>query len=380
MTIAIEGISLSLGAFALDTIDVTLDSGQILVVLGPNGSGKSVLLETVAGFHRPDAGRVRIRGIDVTRLPPERRRVGFVVQNFGLFPHLTVEQNVRLALRPHATEKPSGALSPLAGDATALLSYFGVSHLAARTPGRLSPGEKQRVALARALAANPDLFLFDEPFSALDAQTREQLRDDLLSLLRQISLPAIFVTHDHTDALTLADRVLVLRNGRTVQAGAADDVYRRPADMFVARFTGVENILSGRTGAAQGDRLTVSIGDLVLQAMKPSQPVGEDVHVCIRAEAVRLRDPRSAQIADARENSFTAKVTTIRRMGALTRVDVGGPCRLTSCLLTPQLQEMALAPGMSVSVDIAAEALHLVPAGVSPCAPAPDAPGKPDWS
>ena len=361
-SITIEGISLSLGTFALDSIDVALDGGQILVVLGPNGSGKSVLLETIAGFHRPDAGRVRIRGTDVTRLPPERRRVAFVVQNFGLFPHLTVEQNVKLALGPHAKERPSGTLSPLAGDAAALLSYFGVSHLAARTPGRLSPGEKQRVALARALAANPDLFLFDEPFSALDSLTRGQLRDDLLSLLRRISLPAIFVTHDHTDALTLADRVLVLRDGKTVQVGTADDVYRRPSDVFVARFTGIENILAGRTGASQGDRLAVSVGDLVLQAARVSTLLGTDVHVCIRAEAVRLHDPRSVQGAEARANNFTARVAEIRRMGALVRVDVEGPCRLTSYLLAPQLQEMGLEPGMSVGVEIAPDALHLVPA------------------
>ena len=364
-SIAIEGVSLSLGAFALDNVDVALESGQILVVLGPNGSGKSVLLETIAGFHRPDAGRVLIGGGDVTRLPPERRRVAFVVQNFGLFPHLTVEQNVRLALGPHTKEPRSGVLSPLAGDAAALLSYFGVSHLAARTPGRLSPGEKQRVALARALAANPDLFLFDEPFSALDSQTREQLRDDLLSLLRRISLPAIFVTHDHTDALSLADRVLVLRNGKTVQVGTADDVYRRPSDVFVARFTGVENILAGRIGAAQAGRMAVSVGDAVLQAVKPSSVPGADVHVCIRAEAVRLREPNSAETPRG-ENTFIARVTDIRRMGAVARVDVEGPCRLTSYLLTPQLQEMGLAPGMSVGVDIAAESLHLVPATPEP--------------
>jgi molybdate/tungstate transport system ATP-binding protein len=362
-SIAIDGISLSLGAFALDKIDVAVDGGQILVVLGPNGSGKSVLLETIAGFHRPDAGRILIRDVDVTRLPPERRRVAFVVQNFGLFPHLTVEQNVRLALGPHAKEKlRSDALSPLAGNAAALLSYFGVAHLAARTPGRLSPGEKQRVALARALAAKPDLFLFDEPFSALDSQTRDQLRDDLLSLLRRISLPAIFVTHDHTDALTLANRVLVLRNGKTVQVGTADDVYRHPSDAFIARFTGVENILAGRTGAALGDRLAVSVGDIVLQAVKPSSSPGAEVNVCIRAEEIRLRDARVAQRGNRRENSFTARVANIRRMGAVARVEIDGPCRLTAYLLTPQLQELHLEPGLSVDVEIAADALHLVPA------------------
>lgn len=360
-TVAIAGISLSLGAFALDNINVALDGGQILVVLGPNGSGKSVMLETIAGFHRPDRGCILIHGMDVTRLPPERRKVAFVVQNFGLFPHLTVEQNVRLALDPHAKDKMVGEPSPLTGDAAALLSYFGVSHLATRTPGKLSPGEKQRVALARALAAKPDLFLFDEPFSALDSQTREQLRDDLLSLLRQIALPAIFVTHDHTDAIRLADRMLVLRNGTQVQTGSADDVYRRPSDVFVARFTGVENILFGRIGQSEGNRIAVSVRGAVLQAVKPSYALGTDVHVCIRAEAVQLCNARKMQAAEECENSFIARVTEIRRMGVFARLDVEGPCRLTSYLLTPQLQKMGLGPGQSVGVRIAAEAVHLVP-------------------
>ena len=150
--IAVEALSLTLGAFRLDGIDFAASRGEILVILGPNGSGKSVTLETIAGFHRPDSGRVRIAGRDVTALPPERRKIGFVVQNFGLFPHLDVEANVAIARRRDRGGPGTSAL-PLPGDPAALLGHFGVAHLARRLPADLSPGEKQRVALARALPA-----------------------------------------------------------------------------------------------------------------------------------------------------------------------------------------------------------------------------------
>ncbi|HTT78451.1 MAG TPA: ATP-binding cassette domain-containing protein, partial [Stellaceae bacterium] len=167
---AVEGASLRLGDFALRDLDLALGRGEILVLLGPNGAGKSVSLEMIAGFHRPQRGRILVAGDDVTRLPPERRGIGLVVQDFGLFPHLTVAANVAFG-RPGV-------------DIAALLKQVGIGHLAARRPGNLSAGERQRTALARALAIRPLLFLFDEPFSALDARTRTGLRDELKSFLR----------------------------------------------------------------------------------------------------------------------------------------------------------------------------------------------------
>jgi ABC-type sugar transport system ATPase subunit len=210
---SVEALTLSLGAFRLKKIDFALTRGETLVILGPNGAGKSVTLEAIAGFHRPESGRVLIGGRDVTALPPERRKVGFVVQNFGLFPHLTVTQNIAVARRHGSAVIATKAGSPLSGDPAVLLDYFGIAPLAERAPAALSPGEKQRVALARALAAAPDLFLFDEPFSALDAETHEQLREELRSYLRALAIPAIFVSHDRGDAMTLADKIVVLRDG-----------------------------------------------------------------------------------------------------------------------------------------------------------------------
>ena len=255
---SVEALTLSLGAFRLDKIDFAVSGGETLVILGPNGAGKSVTLETIAGFHRPESGRILLGGRDVTALPPERRNVGFVVQNFALFPHLSVVQNVAVAPRRGAASGRAKTATPLGGEPAALLDYFGIAHLAERAPSGLSPGEKQRVALARALAAAPDLFLFDEPFSALDAETHEQLRDELKSYLRTLALPAIFVSHDRSDALTLADEIVVLRDGAAIQHGSPVEIFHRPESSFVARFVGVENVLAGRVTETQNGVVTVA--------------------------------------------------------------------------------------------------------------------------
>ena len=243
-----------MGSFHLGDINLGVGSGEIVVIFGPNGAGKSVLLETIAGFHRPDSGRIAIGDRDVTRLPPERRNLGFMVQNFGLFPHLTVAGNVALALRARGGRTGGGG-DPIPADLPGLLGFFGVTHLAERRPAQLSPGEKQRTALARALASRPDLFLLDEPFSALDARTRESLRAELETFLRRTRIPALFVTHDLTEALALADRIVLMRDGAVVQAGAPAEIMRRPAGKFAAALMGIENILAAkRTGDAAARR------------------------------------------------------------------------------------------------------------------------------
>jgi molybdate/tungstate transport system ATP-binding protein len=358
---AVEGLSLSLGDFHLDKLDFALSSGEILVILGPNGSGKSVTLETIAGFHRPDSGCVRIGGRDVTGLPPEQRNVAFLVQNFGLFPHLNIAQNVAIALRGGHAGTAAPDVSLPYGDVAKLLAHFEVGHLARRTPQTLSPGEKQRVALARAMAAQPDLFLFDEPFSALDAYTREQLREELLAFLRRLSLPAIFVTHDHTDAMMLADKIVVLRDGRTMQAGTVDEIFRKPASVFVARFVGFENILAGRFGGIHNNSVTIFLGGQALQAIKPAGSLGSDVQVCIRAEAVTLHPQGGARPPETAVNRFVARVSAVRSLGPLATVELVGEFPLKAYALTRQAREMELVPGHTIEVEIPAESVHLIP-------------------
>jgi len=361
--IAVERLQLTLGAFRLGDIDFTLSAGEILVVLGPNGAGKSVTLETIAGFHRPACGRVVIGGRDVTALAPERRHIGFVVQSFGLFPHLNVEQNVALARRPgRGAAAASDAALPPHGDAAALLAYFGVAQLARRRPADLSPGEKQRVALARAIAAAPDLFLFDEPFAALDAQTRGRLRDELKSFLRALAIPAVFVTHDHSDALTLADRIVVLRDGVMLQSGPAAEIFQKPANSTVARFVGVENILDGRVAALSGGIATVAVGDRMLRALAPwqSDRAGAAVRLGVRAEDAIIASPGSAAAAAPDVNRLDGKIVGLRALGPLVTVEIDCGFALRSYLLTPQARAMNLDIGKPVTVGIATAAIHVM--------------------
>jgi molybdate/tungstate transport system ATP-binding protein len=363
--IAVEGLCLSLGAFRLDRIDLAASRGEILVLLGPNGAGKSVTLETIAGFHRPQRGRVWIAGREVTALPPERRKIGFVVQNFGLFPHLDVETNVAIARRRDRTARGKSPSTRAAG-AAALLRRFGIAHLARRLPADLSPGEKQRVALARAIASAPDLFLFDEPFSALDAQTRGELRDELKTYLRELSLPAIFVTHDHSEARTLADKVAVLRAGAVLQSGPAAVVFQKPADSAVARFVGVENIVDGRVADVAGGIVTVDVARTTLRAAAPNcaAAVGSAVRLGIRAEAVTIAPlaaaPDAASGAAPFASRLDGKITGLRELGPLTMIAIDCSFALKAYALTPQARALGLAVGDAVIAQIAAEAVHVM--------------------
>lgn len=360
--IRVEALTLTLGAFRLAAIEFAVSPGEILVVLGPNGAGKSLTLEALAGFHRLESGRVLIGGCDVSTLPPERRNVGFVVQNFGLFPHLSVAQNVAIARRRDRLTPPHGtALAGVKND-SALLAYFGVAHLAARMPGDLSPGEKQRVALARALAGAPDLFLFDEPFSALDAETHDQLRDELKSFLRALSIPAIFVSHDRSDAVTLADKIVVLRHGAIAQRAAAAEVLQRPANAFVARFIGIENVLTAQLNESSADSATVALGDRTLRAAPPSSPLrtADAVHLAIRAEEVRLYAPYEAPPPADQVNRLDGRVVGLRNRGPLIAVEVNCGFPIIAYLLAPQARTLQLTRDSHVAVEIAASAIHLM--------------------
>ena len=360
----VESLSLSLGAFALRNLDLRLETGEILVVLGPNGAGKSVSLEAIAGFHRCRSGRILIHGRDVTRLPPERRNVGLLFQDFGLFPHLTVAQNIALGLhaRPSAREVRESARAPRA--LPELLVDFGIAHLATRRPEGLSPGEKQRVALARALATHPDLYLFDEPFSALDARTRDELRGELRRFLRDIRVPAIFVTHDYSDALALADRVAVMREGELVQSGRLEEIFRRPANRFVAEFIGIENIVAGRLAGGSAERPVIAVADktLLASAQEPLAGGAGKVWICIKAEDVELALPEGAGAPQhPNANRLAADITATHHLGVLSRVELDCGFRLNAYVMTRQAGAMKLVPGRRVEVVIAAEAIHLLP-------------------
>lgn len=343
-----DDLTLPLGSFALQNVSLAADAGEILVMLGPNGAGKSVCLEAIAGFHRLLRGRIRINGRDVTALPPERRRTGFVVQNFGLFPHLSVAENVAIG------ERDEGA----AGNAESLLARFGIAHLATARPLDLSPGEKQRAALARALASRADVFLFDEPFAALDAVTAESLRGELASFLRSAGIPAIFVTHDRSEARALADRIAIIDAGVIRQDGRAEDVFERPATVAIARFLGIENLLDARVAAIDGDKVGLSIAGQSLIATRPAPALtlGQAISLCIRAEHVYLAPSEASR----QSNCLRAQVAGLTRSGPLWKLSLTCGFRLIAYALPQTVETCALAPGAAIDVAIDPAAIHLI--------------------
>jgi ABC-type Fe3+/spermidine/putrescine transport system ATPase subunit len=272
------------------TADLSVADGETLVVLGPSGSGKSLLLETVAGFHDHE-GRVALAGRDLTDAPPEERGLGFVFQDYALFPHLSIRENVAFGGNYHEARDPDD-----------LLAEFGVADLANRYPPTLSGGESQRVALARALAVRPDAFLLDEPLSALDVPTRQTLREVLADVLADET--AMYVTHNRTTARAIADRVAVIRDGEIVQTDTPEAVFERPDSPFVARFTGANCLeLSGGAlavpggqlsfdGASEAESSELASGKLERGELESGESkIGESAtHLAVRPEHVDL-DP-----------------------------------------------------------------------------------------
>jgi len=228
-------------------LDLEVARGETLALLGPSGSGKSSALRVAAGLERPGAGRVFLGGRDVTDLPPERRGVGFVFQDYALFPHLTVERNVAFGLEERGWERVR--IRRRVGE---LLARMGLEAHAHKKPEQLSGGERQRVALARALAPEPEILLLDEPLGALDLRLRERLLLELRRVLEGEGATAVFVTHDQTEAFVLSQRVAIVKNGRLVQQGAPEAVFERPADVWTARFLGHKNVLAPEEAGALG--------------------------------------------------------------------------------------------------------------------------------
>jgi len=293
---------------ALDEVSLSVAPGHFLVLLGPSGSGKSTLIRCLAGIERPSSGSIAINGKIVAggsrQTPPERRDLTMVFQDFALWPHMNVEENVAFALR---RRKVGGRET--GSRAAAMLARVGLAGHRKRYPHELSGGEQQRVALARALVARPTLLLFDEPLSSLDANLREQLRIEIGTLVRDEGATAVYITHDQREAFALGDEIGILRAGGLVQRGTPETIYREPATAFVAGFTGLSGILHGRVagpGAARTERVQVAVMtteatrqlDLTATAMSPLK-AGNAVQVMLRPTAVRICDPE-ARGADLR--------------------------------------------------------------------------------
>jgi putative spermidine/putrescine transport system ATP-binding protein len=320
---------------ALDHLDLTVAPGELVALLGPSGCGKTTALRVLAGFDTPDEGSVRVGGADITAQPPNRRGMGMVFQAFSLFPNLTVLDNVAFGLRVRGQAAP--VRRERAGE---LLELVGLGATANRFPHQISGGQQQRVALARALAIEPRVLLLDEPLSALDAQVRVQLRDEIRRLQQRLGITTLFVTHDQGEALSIADRVGVMRHGKLEQIAPPDEIYHRPATAFVAEFVGTMNHLPGRLVEPKVVEV-LGVRRPVTGAM-PAAGTDHDVTVLVRPEAITVAgSPTGTGIVVVR--TFHGAVTRLT-----VRLDDGE--EIWSDLPSPSAS--GLQPGARVAVSI----------------------------
>ncbi len=267
--------------------DVRLDvpPGEFLTLLGPSGCGKTTTLRMIAGFETPDGGRIRFDGQDVTHLPANQRNIGFVFQNYALFPHLSVFENVAYGLRVRGL--PADVAARRVGDVLALVGLAGYEQ---QFSAQLSGGEQQRVALARAIVIEPRVLLFDEPLSNLDAKLRVQMRQEIRALQRRLGITTVYVTHDQEEAMAVSDRIVVMDRGSVVQEGTAEDLYYRPASQFVAGFIGRVNLIAGTaTRTPDGRPGVAALGTVIAAANLPGGLVlGDAVQLLLRPEALAI--------------------------------------------------------------------------------------------
>ena len=327
LAVSLRAVSRHFGAVrAMYGVDLDIVPGEFFAMLGPSGSGKTTCLRVIAGFEQPSAGAVAIFGEDVTGVPPYRRAVNTVFQDYALFPHLNVRDNVAYSLMLRKVEKRERR-----AQADAALDLVKLAGYGERKPGQLSGGQRQRVALARAIVNRPKVLLLDEPLGALDLKLRESMQEELKSLQQTLGITFIFVTHDQGEALSMADRVAVFSEGRVIQVGAPEEIYRRPVNRFVADFVGSSNVLppefAGRVG---------------LEARWAS----------LRPEAVRLVAPGIAP------DHLTGRLASTSYLGATTRLGIDlGDLRLHAVV---PAGTVIPAIGEPIAIGFSPEALHLM--------------------
>jgi tungstate transport system ATP-binding protein len=333
-------------------------AGEVLVIIGPNGAGKSVLLETLALLQRPAQGRVLFEGQPVDgRELALRRRMAVVFQD-PLLLRRSVADNVAMGLQLRGAPR-----SVRRQKATHWMSRFGIDHLAKRSAVTISGGEAQRANLARAFALDPEVLLLDEPFSALDQPTREDLLDDLSDALRDTGVTTVFVTHDRAEALRLSDRVAVMMGGSIRQVGTAEEVFAAPVDEEVAAFVGVENIAQGRLQSLADGLATIDVGGVAVQAMAPGLDSGGEVLVCLRPEDVVLEPARLDSHTTSARNHLRGTVRRITTLGGQVRVVLDCGFTLVALITKQSLEEMGLTVGDEVVASFKATAVHVIPRG-----------------
>ncbi|HUS11020.1 MAG TPA: ABC transporter ATP-binding protein [Pyrinomonadaceae bacterium] len=321
------------------------DAASVMILFGPSGAGKTTVLRCVAGLEKLTSGKILFDDRDITDIPPQRRPFGYLFQDYALFPHLRVRANICYGL------KDRGSIQRIA-------EMLKVADLLERWPSELSGGQQQRVALARVLVREPRLLLLDEPLSALDAATRDHVRGELARLLRAIGVPAIVVTHDWVDALSLGDQMIVMSGGRALQTGAPHEVFTRPADRDVAAVVGIDTVVAGRVNRREAGLLFMQAGAASLAAADPANGF-EDYYICIRAEDVTIERGQAEQ--SSARNHLRGTIVDIVPSGVLMKVAINVGFELIALVTRQALGDLHLSKGVEVVAAFKASAVHLIP-------------------
>ena len=325
--VQLQGVSKRFGSVvALDDLDIDIRAGEFVTFLGPSGCGKSTTLRILGGFEKPDSGRVMLEGEDVTHLPPNKRKVNMVFQDYALFPHMSVEKNIDFGL-----ELKGMTVSQIEARRNEVMSFLELSGFGSRYPEQLSGGQRQRVALARALAPDPALLLLDEPLGALDAKLRSQVQQELKAIQRRTNTTFFFVTHDQDEALTMSDRIVVMNNGKVEQDGTPEDLYLRPASRFVAEFIGETNLLTGSCMGIENDKVVIDWQGIQIRARAGGlQPIsGSEVTCSLRLEKLQCQT-RKPDTDTTVQAHITNKVFMGSRTAVTTSLDASPDIFLTA--------------------------------------------------
>ena len=348
--IHVENLSNNWGDFTLKDISLDIKENEYFVILGPTGAGKTLLLEIIAGLYFPKKGKVIINGEDMTFTSPENRGLGFVYQDFALFPHLNVKKNIEygLKLRKVPEEEREKKISEL-------VKMLKINHLLHRNTETLSGGEKQKVALARALAINPKIILMDEPFSALDENTKSKLISDMKELHKTEGVTFVHVTHSQEEAILLADRIGIMMKGTIVQVGNPDEIFYKPVTKEIAQFVKIENIWEGKVTNKKEDEMIVEVNGNEIVALSDNFKVGQDVRLIIRPEDIILgKGDTSAR------NNFRGKVTSVTKHGFYYIIGIDCGFEVEAAVTKQSIENLNIKEGKDINIFFKATALQVI--------------------
>jgi ABC-type Fe3+/spermidine/putrescine transport system ATPase subunit len=349
--IRVEGVVKRFGrTVALRGVSLSVEKGELFAILGPSGCGKTTLLRIIAGFEIPEEGRVFIGGRDVTDVPPDKRGTVMVFQNWALWPHMTVYENIAFGLKLRKLPEKE-----IRERVRWVLELLGLEGLENRYPGQLSGGQQQRVALARALAVKPKVLLLDEPLSNLDAKLRLKLRGELKKLQRQLGITMVYVTHDQEEAMSLADRMAVMRDGVVEQVGTPSELYRHPRTLFTAVFLGRTSLVLGKVLEEEDGRVTVAIGETRIQAVNHGLAPGDQAAVVVKADGARLTPPKTEY------TTIEGTVSVVMYLGGFIELRVTPPGVQHEVMLDLPPDASPPPPGEKVRAYVPLENVHAFP-------------------